>query len=519
MAGGNFAFNAVPNNTAASWWNDPGLRKLVFFMAICTISAVGSGVDGSLINGLQIIDSFMDNLGDISDNHLGLVIASFSLGALPALPISAYCMDRFGRRSSLLLGCISVIVGGIAQSFTYGANAFLGTRFVIGFGIALTGTSAPTLLMELAHPRMRGQASLLYNCSWYIGAAIIGWITYGTLVGMTGNWSWRLPCLLQITPEILLAVITVTLMPESPRWLVSKGRNEEALNTLAKYHANRDKEDALVNLEYAEIVEALEIEKTSQHGTSYLTLLKTPGNRHRLIICILVGFMCQWSGNGIVTYYLSPILTTAGVTSSATQALINVCMNIWNYPWAIAGALSANKLGRRPLFFISTGGMLICYIIITALAAEFTKTGKPAVGYAQIAFLFFFFASYDFGFTGLQSAYPIEVLPYSLRAKGYSITQFCIYLAMFFNQFVNPIGLSNISWKYYIVYDCILVLFLFLQWLLFPETKGRTLEEIREIFDKEPLSSMEGIGVNGSEILGDGGKAEEACIENIASRV
>ncbi|UOH83888.1 hypothetical protein LQV05_006626 [Cryptococcus neoformans] len=503
MSGGNFAFNAVPNNTAASWWNDPGLRKLVFFMAICTISAVGSGVDGSLINGLQIIDSFMDNLGDISDNHLGLVIASFSLGALPALPISAYCMDRFGRRSSLLLGCISVIVGGIAQSFTYGANAFLGTRFVIGFGIALTGTSAPTLLMELAHPRMRGQASLLYNCSWYIGAVIIGWITYGTL----------------ITPEILLAVITVTLMPESPRWLISKGRNEEALNTLAKYHANGDKEDALVKLEYAEIVEALEIEKSSQHGTSYLTLLKTPGNRHRLIICILVGFMCQWSGNGIVTYYLSPILTTAGVTSSATQALINVCMNIWNYPWAIAGALSANKLGRRPLFFISTGGMLICYIIITALAAEFTKTGKPAVGYAQVAFLFFFFASYDFGFTGLQSAYPIEVLPYSLRAKGYSITQFCIYLAMFFNQFVNPIGLSNISWKYYIVYDCILVLFLFLQWLLFPETKGRTLEEIREIFDKEPLSSMEGIGVNGSEILGDGGKAEEACIENIASRV
>lgn len=240
MAGGNFAFNAVPNNTAASWWNDPGLRKLVFFMAICTISAVspfdrlrmskltvfqvGSGVDGSLINGLQIIDScrprvfhiythvltpstVMDNLGDISDNHLGLVIASFSLGALPALPISAYCMDRFGRRSSLLLGCISVIVGGIAQSFTYGANAFLGTRFVIGFGIALTGTSAPTLLMELAHPRMRGQTSLLYNCSWYIGAAIIGWITYGTLVGMTGNWSWRLPCLLQITPEILLAVM------------------------------------------------------------------------------------------------------------------------------------------------------------------------------------------------------------------------------------------------------------------------------------------------------------------------
>ncbi|WVQ84192.1 hypothetical protein IAT38_006343 [Cryptococcus sp. DSM 104549] len=509
---GNFAFNAVPNNTVASWWNDSGLRKLVFFMSMCTISAVGSGVDGALINGLQIIPSFNENLGDLSDNRLGLVIAAFSLGALPALPISAFCMDRFGRRSSLFLGCLSVVVGGIAQAFTFGPNAYLGTRFIIGFGIALTGTSAPTLLMELSHPRMRGQASLLYNCSWYIGAVIIGWVTYGTLIGMSGSWSWRLPCLIQIFPEVLLGIVTVTIMPESPRWLISKGRNEEALNILAKYHANGVRDDPLVQLEYAEIVEALDNEKASQHGTSYLALLKTPGNRHRLIICVLVGFMCQWSGNGIVTYYLSPILTAAGVTSSATQALINVCMNIWNYPWAIAGALSANTLGRRPLFFISTGGMLVCYVVITALAAEFAKTGKPAVGYAQVAFLFFFFASYDFGFTGLQSAYPIEVLPFSLRAKGYSITQLAIYIALFFNQFVNPIGLSHLAWKYYIVYDCILVVFLALQYFLFPETKGRTLEEIREIFEKEPLESTNRAIRDG--VIDEETKKEETFVEN-----
>lgn len=107
-------------------------------------------------------------------------------------------------------------------------------------------------------------------------------------------------------------------MPESPRFLISKGKNEQALQILAKYHvreihcsvharcdpclpadtaqANGDDQDPLVQLEYAEIVEAIEAEKAATKGSSYTQFFKTKGNRHRLIICILVGFMCQWAG-------------------------------------------------------------------------------------------------------------------------------------------------------------------------------------------------------------------------------
>ena len=86
-------------------------------------------------------------------------------------------------------------------------------------------------------------------------------------------------------------------------------------------------------------------------------------------------------------------------------------------------------------------------------------------------------------FTPLIVSYTLEILPYSLRAKGFNVFNFVISVALIFNQYVNPIALGNIGWKYYIVFCCLLVAFLFIVWFLFPETKGYSLEEIAVIFD------------------------------------
>jgi MFS family permease len=207
-----------------------------------------------------------------------------------------------------------------------------------------------------------------------------------------------------------------------------------------------------VGFEFSEIREAISREREVSKTTGFLSFFETRGNRHRLLICVLVGSMIQWAGNGIVSYYLAPILESVGVTSSISQAAINVGLQVWNALLSAAGAVAAEKYGRRPLWMISACGMLASFIVVTALSAVFAEKGISAAGSAVVAFLFVFFGFYDIAFTPLSVAYPVEILPFRLRSKGLSINLTVVFGAGFFNQYVNPIALGAIRWRFYFVY-------------------------------------------------------------------
>ena len=338
----------------------------------------------------------------------------------------------------------------IIQAATRGPWAFLATRIVLGLGLGFTQTAAPPLTTEIAHPKHRGQVTALFQAAWYWGAIVSSCATLGTLF-VGSSWAWRAPCLLQALFPCL-QLLGLFFIPESPRWLVSRGRVQDAHFVLAKYHANGDLDDELVKYELSEICEAIEKEREAARTTGFLSFFETKGNRHRLAICILVGFMIQWAGNGIVSYYLAPILETVGITSAVSQSCINVGLQVWNALLAAAGAFAAEKFGRRPLWLISACGMLASFTIITALSAVFAQHGIKAAGSAVVAFLFVFFGFYDIAFTPLSIAYPVEILPFRLRSKGFSITLTVAFGAGFFNQYVNPIALGAIHWKFYFVY-------------------------------------------------------------------
>lgn len=138
---------------------------------------------------------------------------------------------------------------------------------------------------------------------------------------------------------------------------------------MAKAHAHGNVDDELVQIEYHEIRETLTLEKEFE-GNGWLQLFKTKGNRHRLVILISLGFFSQWSGNGLVSYYINDVLEGIGIESSKTKLEINGILQIVNFAVALGMCFMIDKFGRRPLFLLATGGMLGSFCVWTICAAR-----------------------------------------------------------------------------------------------------------------------------------------------------
>ncbi|KAL3453126.1 general substrate transporter [Aspergillus insuetus] len=479
-----------------TWWKHAGLRKLYIMMPILFLGSTINGYDGSLLNGLQTMPPWRNYFGSPSGSDLGLMTAIQNIGAICALLFSSYLADLLGRRLGVVVGVVVIFVGTIVQVVpSVDRGMFMAGRFLVGFGSNLSQGSAPLLVTELAHPQHRGTLTTMYNTLWYGGSIIAAFTVIGT-IRYTSDASWRIPVAMQALMP-LIQFLGIWLLPDSPRWLCSKGRDDEAFDILVRYHGNGDRNDPFCEWQFQEIKNTINLEKENA-GNSWALLVKTPGNRKRLLLIALVSFFSQCSGNGLVSYYIHSILTSVGIESSNDQAIINGGLQIWSFLVAVGfSAVLVDVLGRRKLFLIAGIGMLITFSIWTGCSAAYVESEDSSAGSAVIAMIFLFYGVAGFAWPGLTIAYCAEILPYNIRAKGLAVNLALTALASVFNQYVNPIGLEDLQWRFYFVYIAILVIECLCIWFLFVETKGPTLEEIAALFDGEEanLSSSAEMGV------------------------
>ena len=345
---------------------------------------------------------------------------------------------------------------------------------------------------------------------WYLGSIIAAWLTFGT-GHLSTHWSWRIPSIVQAVSPFLVAVATF-FVPESPRWLCSKGRYDEARRTLIKYHANGNENDEVARIELEEIEQALALEKETQIG-SWGNTLKSAANRKRFGIALSVAVLTLWNGQGVISYYFSPILDSVGITETSQQTGINGGMSVWNLICSVAGALLADRLGRRPLWLISFVGMIAANVPLTISSAMYKQHGSTAAAYSTIVFLFLYNAAFNIACNPLLYCYTTEILPYSIRSRGLAVQVLASQVALTVNQYVNPIALERIGYYYFIFYLGMLILGTALIYFTFPETKGYTLEELGMLFDEGfDVRPVQKTVLDGEEVNGPAGLQKSAEI-------
>ncbi|KAJ6576457.1 general substrate transporter [Mycena vulgaris] len=469
------------------WWTNRGILWLNLCLILPLLTSSANGLDSSLINGLQILPDWQEYFHHPHGRILGVINSAQSLGGLVGLPFTPYASDLLGRRAALFLGSLIMLAGVALQISAWNVVVLIAARVLIGFGLTFCLNAAPLLLIELAYPTQRGKITSLYNSNWYLGSIISAWICFGaSYTTVSGdNWSWRAPTLVQAAIP-LLQVCLVWFIPESPRFLVSKGLEFQASKILTKYHANGSTEPhPLVQFELAQIRHALRLQEDIDQGTSYWSLFTTPGNRKRMRIIIAIAIFSQWSGNGLVSYYINLVLEGVGIMDTRTKATINAGLQVFNLLVAIGASFLVDYIGRRTLFIVSNAGMLFAFAVWTTSEAIFNTLHKTAAAKATIPIIFIFYFFYDLAYTPMLVAYTLEILPYKIRAKGFAVMNLVVFLTSAFNQFVNPWAISAIGWFYYLVYLGWLAVELVFVYFYIIETKGRTLEETAILFDGE----------------------------------
>ncbi|KAM0124934.1 hypothetical protein ACHAO1_010853 [Botrytis cinerea] len=452
---------------------------VAFFCSTC------NGFDGSMFNSLLAMEQFRTYF-NVANNGAwtGIVTSMYSIDSVVAIPFIGPAIDTWGRKIGIYIGATSIVLGTIVQSTTlHSSNVigqFMGGRFLLGFGVGIVASAGPMYVVETSHPAHRGVVTAFYNTFWFVGSILASGSARAS-ADLSGNRSWQVPVWLQMAfPG--LCIVLVWALPESPRWQYVHGQRDKAKAMLTRYHGEGNPNSIWVEMQLHEYEEYLELDGADKRWWDYRALFNDKASRYRLACNCTIAIFGQWAGNGPISYFISAVLDTAGITDSITQLNLNLGLNIMQFGLALFGASLVDKVGRRPLLLFANIGCAIVWIGATVSSSINANTGSKSSGSAVVAMIFLFDAIFSVGFTPLQALYPVEVLSFEMRAKGMAFSNFAVSAATLVNQFAYPVALEKIKWKTYLVFVLWCPIQALVIYFFIPETKNRTLEELDDIF-------------------------------------
>ncbi|KAF4122748.1 Sugar (and other) transporter [Geosmithia morbida] len=410
----------------------------------------------------------------------GITVAAYNLGCFTGAVLCIFIGNPLGRRRTIMVGCATMITGAILQATAYDLPHFIVGRIVTGIGNGINTSTVPTWQSESAKSHDRGKL-VMYEGSLITGGICLSyWINYGFAWIGKKEVAWRFPIAFQIIFALVI-IVSISNLPESPRWLVMQGRDEEALQIL---EALNDKPRTDINLRKEfENIKATVIEMSK--GT-YRSLFDMSEYRefHRVVLAYVNQMFQQISGINLITYYAPSLYRQIGLTQNNYPKLLAACNGTEYFMASFIPIYIIEKVGRRPLMLFGAAGMSISMAVLAGTNYRLTHLDDSQAGIGQAVFLFVFNTCFAIGWLGMTWLYPAEIVPLRIRAPTNALSTSANWIFNFMVVMVTPVSFDSIGYKTYVIFAVINAFMFPCVYFFFPETRMRSLEEMDMIFKK-----------------------------------
>ncbi|KAF8509170.1 general substrate transporter [Hysterangium stoloniferum] len=463
------------------------------------------GLDISSMSGVLDNPSYLQQFNHPTAGPQGAIVAAMPAGSLVGALAVSKLADLFGRKKIIILSGWVWVVGAVLQCAAQNRAMLVVGRIIAGMAVGMASTTVPLYQSEIAAPNIRGRLVSLQQWSITWGIMIQYFIQFGCSY-IDGKASFRIPWGLQAIPAIILS-IGMSWFPESPRWLIDNGFETDALQILADLHADGDKSNDLVRLEYAEIRNQVAFERT-EGAKSFKDLLK-PGVFRRVGLGMSLQAWSQLCGMNIMMYYITYVFQGAGLSGRRGNLIASSVQYVLNVVFTIPAIIYIDKWGRRPMMISGFSLMAVWLFLVGGLQGGFGHwdrsdpanpvwiiTGHDAVTKLIIVFSYFFVCSFAITIGPTSWTYPAEIFPMKVRAKAVSLSTASNWAFNTALAFAVPPGLANIGFVTYFIFGIFNIVAAIHIIFMFPETAGRTLEEIEDVFSQGHIFTAWRVDVN-----------------------
>jgi sugar porter (SP) family MFS transporter len=443
---------AVPHVRA-----QPSAGRGVLAAAIGTAALTGLlfGFDTAVIAG---VTGDLTVLFALTPETLGITVSAALWGTLAGALFAGKPGDAFGSRDSLRVLAILYFVAGLGSALASSWTAFLLFRFICGLAIGGSSVIAPVYIAEIAPPRHRGLLVGLFQLMIVTGI-LVAYLSNATIAGLIeGETAWRWKLGVTAAPALIFFFLLFAI-PNSPRWLLAKGRREEAGLAMSRIGAPA--------IELDRIDAALERDPPGE---------KLSWRRHRrpILLAILIAMFNQLAGINAVLYYLNDIFARAGSLSPDRQA---VMIGIANLVFTLAGMALIDRLGRKTLLLAGAAGMTLC--LAAAAGVLFGALDNALMLPALVGFIAFFATSQG----AVIWVYISEIFPTPVRARGSALGASTHWLMNALIAGIFPILVAWSPGAPFVIFAAAMALQLVVVAAVFPETKGVDLDDMAQRLD------------------------------------